>query len=178
MPLLLRLQLMKRGRPKVNKKRLPNGKVDPISEQRKRAYKPRRRRLLPHLKDIQELCVEVFTPWMEEAEFKSIMDFFRIFFAEDSRKIREYRCEDEFTLASNIPFKDKFVSWNPMVEGNPRQVKPGEILLLRTDMQEPHRFEVQIVKDFLLDTDDRRIFIMGPREFYDLRKNISLMGSS
>ena len=180
MPLRLRLLLMKRGRPKHSQKdRLPNGKVDHLQGVRKREYRPRRRQLMPSLHEIKEECVETFSPWMDYAVFRNIQDFFQIFFGEEYRRIREYQVEDAFIIPKEIPFKG-YRPYAPSPVWSPteslRKVSKGDCILLRTDIREPHVFEVQILSSIYLDESDARIFIMGPREFYDIRKNIQLLG--
>jgi hypothetical protein len=181
MPLRLRLRPMKPGRPKSkDRQRLPNGRIDPLGAARQRAFRPRKRRLLPILTfqpELKELYLEVFSPWLQEYNVHAnLTDFFKVFFCEDYRRIREYKVEDSGLIGKDIPLKDSTkLSWSP--DQDPRILQPGEVVLLRTDIRQPHIFEVQVLRDMYLDNEDRRVFIMGPREFYDIRKKLSLVDS-
>lgn len=153
--------------------RLPNGRIDRLGAGRKRKFTPRRKALLSKMLDEQEY-IDIFQPWAEELIYaKQMSAFFEIFFGEEYRRIRTYKVEDQFILNKSIPFVNKKVVWKP--SENPRRLDPGELVLLRTDIREPHIFEIQVLRDFLTDKSDERIFKLGPREFYEYRKYMRLI---
>ena len=156
-------------------KRLPNGRIDPLQYRRQREFKPRVRRSYPAFDPaLKSLVIETFMPWMGGGIleiFSSYSKFFEIFFGGKYRDVAVYEVIESFRLSVGAELiLGEFKTWHP--DDNPRQVEKDQVLLASYDTREPDTVKIQILNSLWLDEDDGRVFNIGGREFYGIRKKL------